>query len=39
MNWVDVYDLKKNISVYELKSLLEKNLKIADNIRILTEPD
>lgn len=31
--------IKKNISVYELKSLLEKNLKIADNIRILTEPD
>ena len=31
--------IKKNISIEELKSLLEKNLKIMDNIRILNEPD
>ena len=31
--------IKKNISMDELKSLLEKNLKIMDNIRILDEPD
>ena len=31
--------IKKNISIYDLKSLLEQNLKIADNIRNIIEPD